>query len=146
MNNFWQQLEAKKLTDKNQVEEYLIKKLGSPVNPIQQNLLTEILKKINSYYFSEPVPNTTAYSLIGTVFEIIEKHFKEGKNKGQNYYVLNLGEDKLQALQENLEPSKWSQIEKLAILNQNLVFKYKKWITNKQLLDFYLYQKPHEKN
>jgi hypothetical protein len=28
-------------------------------------------------------------------------------------------------------------VEKLVILGQNLVFKYKKWFTNKQVLDFY---------
>jgi hypothetical protein len=31
---------------------------------------------------------------------------------------------------------KWTQITKLALLGQNLVFKYKKWITNKQIIDF----------
>jgi len=144
MNNFWQQLEAKKLTNKNQVEEYLTQKLGTPTNPIQQNLLTEILKKVNAYYFASEIQNTTIYQLIGTITkpeQIIEKQYKEGKRMGQTYYSLKItspnGEEILQALQENLEPSKWSKIKKLAILKQKLVFKYKKWITNKQLLDFY---------
>ncbi|CAI2200273.1 15223_t:CDS:1, partial [Funneliformis geosporum] len=44
-------------------------------------------------------------------------------------------DQKLQALQENLSPEKWQQIKKMAIIGQDLAFKYKKWITNKQLLD-----------
>jgi len=68
--------------------------------------------------------------------QIIEKKFKEGKRMGQTFYVLKVGADKLQALQENLTSEKWQQIEKMAIIGQNLVFKYRKWITNKELLDF----------
>jgi len=143
MDTFWQQLETKTLA-KDQVEAFLFSKLGQPSNPTQQNLLTEILKKVNAYYFANEIQNTTIYQLIGTIIKpekVIEKQFKEGKRMGQTYYSLKItspdGEESLQALQENLEPAKFSQIEKLAILQQNLVFKYKKWITNKQLLDFY---------
>jgi hypothetical protein len=68
--------------------------------------------------------------------QIVEKKFQEGKRMGQIFYVLKIGDQKLQALQENLPPQKWQQLTKLAILNQNLAFKYKKWITNKQLLDW----------
>jgi hypothetical protein len=32
---------------------------------------------------------------------------------------------------------KWNRVKELAILGQKLLFKYKKYITNKQLLDFY---------
>jgi len=141
--NFWQQLEAKQIS-KDQVEVFLFSKLGQPTNPIQQNLLTEILKKVNAYYFANEIQNTTIYQLIGTIIKpekIIEKQFKEGKRMGQTYYSLKItspdGEETLQAFQENLEPSKWKQIQQLAILKQKLVFKYKKWITNKQLLGFY---------
>jgi hypothetical protein len=47
------------------------------------------------------------------------------------------GKEVLQAKKENLPEEKWTQIEKMALLGKNLVFKYKKWITNKQVLDFY---------
>jgi hypothetical protein len=141
--NFWSQLETKQIS-KDQVEAFLLNLLGKPNNPTQQNLLTEILKKVNAYYFASEIQNTTIYQLIGTIIKpekVIEKQFKEGKRMGQTYYVLKItspdGEESLQAFQENLEPSKWKQISKLAILKQKLVFKYKKWITNKQLLDFY---------
>ena len=139
MNNFWQQLEAKKLTDKNQVEEYLTQKLGTPTNPIQQNLLTEILKKVNAYYFTTEPTNTAIYSLFGYCQEIQAKQYKEGKRRGETYYLLNLAEpkgEKLKASKADLPTEKWTQIEKLAILGQKLVFTYRKWITNKELLDF----------
>lgn len=126
--NFWNQLETKQIS-KNQVEEQLLNLFGQPTNQIQTNLYQEIVKKIHSYYYSEEQPtNFTTYSLIGFTNEIMEKKFKEGKNKGQTYYILTLGEPKerLQVLKENLPAKKWSQIEKLAILGQNLVFKYKK--------------------
>ena len=141
MTNFWTQLEAKKIT-KEQLQPILFKKLGEPTTPIQQNLAQEILKKINSYFYSETnQENYTTYSLFGSITEIQEKKYKEGKNKGQIYYVLKLGggnsKETLQARKENLPADKWTQITQLAILGQNLVFKYKKWITNKQVLDFY---------
>lgn len=142
-NNFWNQLETKQIA-KSQVEEYLIRQLGRPNNLVQFNLLTEIIKKVNAYYFAQEIINTTIFSLIGKVrkaSDIIEKQFKEGKRMGQTYYSLKIAssdsEENLQAFQENLEPNKWSQIQQLATLKQKLVFKYKKWITNKQLLDFY---------
>ncbi len=145
MKNFWQQLEAKKLTDKNQVEEHLIQQLGQPSNPIQQNLLTEILKKVNAYYFTTEPTNTAVYSLFGYCQQIQAKQYKEGKRRGETYYLLNLAEpkgEKLKASKADLPTEKWTQLEKLAILGQKLVFTYRKWITNKELLDF---EKPQKK-
>jgi len=56
---------------------------------------------------------------------------------GEKFFVLKLDQgQKLQAYQKDLPADKWTQLEKLAILGQNLVFKYKKWFTNKELLDF----------
>lgn len=143
IDNFWNQLENKEIS-KEQVESFLLAKLGEPNNQTQTNLLQEFCKKVNAYYFATEIQNTTIYQLIGTIIKpekIIEKQFKKGKRMGQVYYVLKIttpnGEETLQALQENLEPTKFSQIKKLAILKQKLVFKYKKWIANKQLLDFY---------
>lgn len=136
--NFWQQLENKTIP-KNQVEEFLLTKLGTPTNLTQQNLLAEIVKKVNAYYFTSEPTNTATFSLFGYCQEIQAKQYKEGKRMGQNYYLLKLGEPKgesLKASQTDLPKEKWSQLEKLAILGKKLVFTYRKWITNKELLDF----------
>jgi len=47
--------------------------------------------------------------LVGYLTEISERKFKEGKNKGQTYYVLKLGgagKEVLQAKKENLPEDK----------------------------------------
>ena len=139
--NFWNRLESKKIIDREQIEKHLTKKLGQPQNEIQVNLLGEIIKKINSYYAEPEEQNYTLYSLVGWVNEISERKYKEGKNKGQTYYALKLGgagKEILQARKELLDEAKWNQVKNLAILGKNLVFSYRKWITNKQVLDFYL--------
>ena len=136
--NFWNQLENK---PKPEIESLLAKKLGKPNNELNHNLFQELVKKVNSYYTAPTEQNYTTYSLIGSAFEIADRTHKTGKNKGQTYYVLKLGggsnKEKLHAIQANLPEDKWNQITQLAILGQNLVFKYKKWITNKQIIDFY---------
>lgn len=137
--NFWNSLEGK---TKPEIEQLLISKLGEPNNELNQNLLFELTKKVNSYYAEEPQSSHTAYSLLGTVSQIVEKKFKEGKRRGQIFYSVQLKEgDKFRAIKEDLSPEKWEQITKLAILNQKLVFKYKFWLTNKDVLDFH----PHKK-
>ncbi len=139
MNNFWQQLETKKISNRQEIKQYLTQKLGEPQNELQQNLLFELTKKINSYYQSDQPLNYTVYTLLGSLTspkQILEKKFQEGKRMGQTFYVLKIGDQKFQALQENLPADKWTQLTKLAIVGQNLAFKYKKWITNKQLLDW----------
>ena len=142
--NFWNQVEQQTIT-KEQLATVLFKKLGKPANEIQQNLAQEILKKIASYYFaSEQEQNFTTYSLVGWVNEISERKYKEGPRKGQTYYVLKLGgagKEILQARKELLAEDKWEQVKNLSILGKNLVFSYRKWITNKQVLDFYLVRK-----
>ena len=138
--NFWNHLESKKIIDREQIEKHLTKKLGQPQNEIQVNLLGEIIKKINSYYAEPEEQNYTTYSLVGWVNEISERKYKEGKNKGQTYYALKLGgvgKETLQARKELLDEAKWNQVKNLGILGKNLVFSYRKWITNKQVLDFY---------
>ena len=135
--NFWKQLATKPKPD---LAALLTKKLGPPDNELNQNLFQEIIKKINSYYAEPEETNFTLYSLVGYLTEIVERKYKEGPKKGQIYYVLKLGgagKEKLQAKKEHLPEEKWEQIKKTAILGQNLVFKYRKWITNKQVLDFY---------
>lgn len=91
----------------------------------------------------------TTYSLIGSVGEIVEKKFKEGKRRGSTFYSIRLSEpkgEKFRALQEDLPVDKWEQINKLAILNQNLVFKYKIWLSNKDIIDFYPAKNKGKKN
>jgi hypothetical protein len=51
--------------------------------------------------------------------------------------ILGSSKDKLQAKKELLSKEKFQQVQKLALLGQNLVFQYRKWITNKQILDWY---------
>ena len=139
--NFWNQVEKQTIT-KEQLATVLFKKLGQPANEIQQNLAQEILKKIASYYFAaEQEQNYTTHSLVGWVNEVSERKYKEGPRKGQIYYVLKLGgagKETLQARKELLDQDKWEQVKNLGLLGKNLVFSYRKWITNKQVLDFYL--------
>ncbi|KLL03687.1 MAG: hypothetical protein MRERV_35c020 [Mycoplasmataceae bacterium RV_VA103A] len=138
--NLWEQLENKKIVGRGEIEHYLTAKLGTPSTELQQNLLFELVKKINSYYTEENHQSTTAYSLLGQVSEIAEKKFKEGKRRGQIFYSIRLSEprgEKFRALKEDLSPEKWNQVQKLTILNQKLVFKYKNWLTNKDVVDFY---------
>ncbi len=137
--SLWQALEQKKIT-REDLPPVLYEKLGEPQNELQTNLCQELIKKISSYYFTEtPELNHTIYSVVGWVSEIIHKRFKEGPQKGQSYYVLVLGETKerLQAKKELLKEVQWQQITKLGLLGQNLVFQYRKWFSNKQILDWY---------
>lgn len=142
-NTFWNQLESKQIS-KEQIEPFLKTQLGTPANLTQTNLLAEIVKKVNSYYFQPIINNTATFSLYGQVQEIQPKQYKEGKRMGQTYYLLKLGEPKgetLKASQTDLSAEKWNQLEKSALLGKKLVFEYRKWITNKELLDFYPKQK-----
>lgn len=140
MTNLWQQLETKKISNRQEIENYLVQKLGTPTNQTQNNLLQELTKKINSYYQPDQPLNYTVYTLIGSLTspeQILERKFKEGKRMGQTFYILKVEDQKLQATEAEIEPSKWEQIKKLAIVGQELVFKYRKFYTNKQLLDYY---------
>ena len=136
----WQALEAKQIT-REELPTTLFKKLGEPTNELQANLAQELIKKIISYYYqAEPDQNYTIYSVVGWVAEIVQRKWKEGPKKGQVYYDLILGDtrEKLKAEPANLKPEQWSQIQKLALLGQNLVFQYRKWFSNKQVLGWYL--------
>ena len=147
--SLWNQLETKQIT-KEQLPITLFKKLGEPANELQANLAQELIKKIISYYYqAEPDQNYTIYSVVGYVAEIVQRKWKEGPKKGQVYYDLILGTretqsdrdgfpTKLKAEPANLKPEQWSQIQKLALLGQNLVFQYRKWFSNKQVLGWYL--------
>ena len=138
--SLWQALETKQIT-REELQPTLFKKLGEPANELQANLAQEILKKIISYYYQpEPDQNYTIYSVVGWVAEIVQRKWKEGPKKGQVYYDLILGDtrEKLKAEPANLKPEQWSQIQKLTLLGQNLVFQYRKWFSNKQVLGWYL--------
>ena len=144
MTNFWEQLESKKITNKTERAHYLTQKLGQPNNQLSSNCLQELTKRINSYYQEDQPKNYTIYTLTGSLSsseQILERKFRDGKRMGQIYYVLKIGTEQLQATEAELEPNKWERIKKLAIIGQNLVFKYRKFYTNKQLLDYY----PNEK-
>ncbi|CAG8645125.1 11037_t:CDS:1, partial [Ambispora gerdemannii] len=75
----------------------------TPQTELQHNLLQELTKKVNSYYAPEEQNNYTTYSLFGFVSEIVEQKFKEGKRKGQPYYVLKMGEPKKETIQARKE-------------------------------------------
>ena len=137
--SLWQALETKQIT-REELQPTLFKKLGEPTNELQANLAQELIKKIISYYYqAEPDQNYTIYSVVGYVAEIVQRKWKEGPKKGQVYYDLILGtREKLKAEPANLKPEQWSQIVKLALLGQNLVFQYRKWFSNKQVLGWYL--------
>lgn len=139
-NNFWE-------TNLNQTPEEIFinlgKILGKPKNDKEKACLKKI-SKIISYYFTEQTRNRGLskenYMMKGSVFNIKERISKEGFNIGRNFYCLELDKPHREifyAYKENLTPKKWSQIENLDILNQNLVFKYKKWINYNHLFDFY---------
>ena len=138
--SLWEQLEAKQIT-REELQPTLFKKLGEPANELQANLAQELIKKIISYYYQpEPDQNYTIYSVVGYVAEIVQRKWKEGPKKNQIYYDLILGgtREKLKAEPANLKPEQFSQIQKLALLGQNLVFQYRKWFSNKQVLGWYL--------
>ncbi|CAG8563610.1 4791_t:CDS:1, partial [Cetraspora pellucida] len=103
------QLENKQIIERGEIEKYLVQKLGTPNNQLSSNCLQELTKKIISYYTETQPQHYSIYSLVGSLTspeQIIEKQFKEGKRMGQTYYVLKVGTEKLQALQENLDPNK----------------------------------------
>ena len=142
--NLWTQLEKQQIREKGQIEKYLIKKLGHPATETHTNLLGELTRKITAYYCRTEPENYSTYSLVGACQEIQAKKYKEGKHKGQTYYVLQLKDGQsVQARKEDLADEKWQQITSLALLNKNLVFQYKKYFTNKQIIDFYAPNKKH---
>lgn len=146
--SLWEKLESKKIFNREEIENHLCQKLGEPKNELQHNLLFELVKKISAYYAPETKQSYTNYSMLGTVSEIVEKRFKEGKRRGQIFYSLKLSEppgEKFRALREDLPTKKWTLIQKSAILGQKFVFKYKFWLTNKDLLDFSPTKKPPKK-
>ena len=145
--NLWNLLESKKIT-REQLPPTLFKKLGKPTTELQQNLAQELIKKITSYYFAEtPEFNHTIYSTVGTVQEIIHKRYKEGPKKNQTYYdlILKDTQEKLKAEPNLLKKEQFQQVENLALLDQNLVFQYRKWFNNKQILGWHSLKKSPQK-
>ena len=141
--SLWNQLETKQIT-REELQPTLFKKLGEPANELQSNLAQELIKKIISYYYQpEPDQNYTIYSVVGYVAEIVQRKWKEGPKKGQIYYDLILGgsKEKLKAEPANLTKEQWTQIQNLGLLGQNLVFQYRKWFANREILGWYLVKK-----
>ena len=134
-NNFWTNCPQKTKTE---IIELLTGKLGEPKNELDNNCLNSIAGKIANFYDEKDYRGKAVSSLIGKVAEITLKQFSEGKRMGQTYYRIKLTNNStLRAQKEDLTPEKWTQIEKLAILDQELVFKYRKWIIHRDICDFY---------
>jgi hypothetical protein len=134
--NFWENCNQR---TKPEIIDLLVDRLGKPKNELDINCLNELASKIIYFYGEEKDFRSKAVSsLIGQVAEITQKEFKEGKRKGQIYYSLKLtNKTILRVIKEDLPAEKWTQVEKLAILDQILVFKYRKWIIHKDICDFY---------
>lgn len=133
--SFWEKCPQK---TKGEIMDLLTEKLGAPKSDLENNCLDALVRKI-IYFYSEEKDNRSqaVSSLIGKVIEVTQKEFKEGKRKGQIYYQLKL-ENKtiLRVAKEDLPVEKWTQVEQLTILDQNLLFKYRKWIVHKDIVDF----------
>ncbi|MCE8163381.1 MAG: hypothetical protein I3274_04145 [Candidatus Moeniiplasma glomeromycotorum] len=133
--NFWEICPKKTKTD---ILDLLIFRLGKPKNELDNNCLNAVAKKVLYFYSEEKDSRSQSVSsLIGQVSEITQKQFKEGKRMGQIYYQLKL-ENKmiLRAAKEDLSEENWSRIVKLELLDQKLLFKYRKWIVHKDIVDF----------
>ncbi|MCE8163496.1 MAG: hypothetical protein I3273_06880 [Candidatus Moeniiplasma glomeromycotorum] len=136
ITTFWEQSSQKTKTE---IIDLLTFRLGNPKNELDNNCLNTIAGKIVYFYGEEKDTRSQSISsLIGKVVEITQKKFKEGKKMGQIYYQLKL-ENKtiLRASKDDLPAEKWTQVEKLELLDQNLVFKYRSWIVHKDIVDFY---------
>lgn len=135
--SFWDDCGQKTQTE---IIYLLASKLGEPKNELENNCLIAISRKILSFFGEKKDTRSEAISsLIGQVTEITQKKWKDGPKMGQIYYSLRLKEGNidLKAAKEDLPTEKWTQIEKLALLDQKLVFKYRKWIKNRDIVDFY---------
>lgn len=96
--SFWEEINQIDFASKQNLDKYLLEKWGIPLDSNQTNLLSELSKKIYSYYQEQTNENYAIYSLAGSienVSDIIEKKFKEGKRMGQTYYVLKIAGDKI---------------------------------------------------
>ena len=134
-SNFWEKCPQK---TKSEIMDLVNNQLGIPRNDLEFNCLDAIARKILYFYGEEKDTRSKAiYSLIGTVVEMSQKIFKEGKKTGKIYYSLKL-ENKtlLRAIKEDLSAEKWVQVEKLELLDQNLLFKYRKSCFGKDICDF----------
>jgi len=134
--NFWENCPQKTKTE---IVEILIDKLGQPKNEVDNNCLDALARKILYFYGKEKDTRSKAVSsIIGKVSEITQTTFGPGKRCGQIHYLVKL-ENKtiLKAIKEDLAIEKWTQVEKLELLDQNLLFKYRKSIFGNDICDFY---------
>lgn len=135
LTNFWESCPQKTKTE---IVEILVDKLGQPKNELDNNCLDAIAKKITYFYGeSKDTRSKAISSIIGQVSEITQTEFKTGKRCGKIHYLLRLTNKMiLRAIKEDLPIEKWTQIEQLAILDQNLLFKYRNSIYGKDICDF----------
>lgn len=135
-NNFWEDCNQKTKTD---IMDLLVSRLGEPKNELDKNCLDVVARKIIYFYGETKDRRTKAISSItGQVSEITQTTFGPGKRCGQIYYSIKLtSKTILRAIKEDLPAEKWTQVEKLELLDQNLLFKYRNSIFGKDICDFY---------
>ena len=134
--NFWENCNQK---TKPEIMDLLVDRLGKPKNELDNNCLDAVARKIIYFYGETKDRRTKAISSItGQVSEITQTTFGPGKRCGQIYYSIKLtNKTILRAIKEDLPAEKWTQVEQLAILDQNLLFKYRNSIFGKDICDFY---------
>ena len=140
LTNFWEIVPQKTKTE---IVEILIDKLGEPKSELDNNCLKVIAGKI-AYFYGETkdTRSKAIHSLIGQVVEITQTTFGPGKRYGQIYYSIKLtNKIILRAIKEDLNPDQWTQVEKLELLDQNLLFKYRNSLYGKDICDFYPVEK-----
>ena len=134
-NNFWEDCNQKTKTE---IMDLLVNRLGEPKNELDKNCLDALVGKV-IYFYSETKDyrSKAVSSKIGQVYEITQTQFKEGKRKGMIYYSIRLFDKTLlRAIKEDLPIDKWTQIEKLELLDKNLLFKYRNSLYGKDICDF----------
>ncbi|CFW92993.1 protein of unknown function [endosymbiont DhMRE of Dentiscutata heterogama] len=134
--NFWENCPQK---TKPEIMDMLFSQLGKTRNELDDNCLDAIAKKVVYFYGEEKDTKKSISSMTGQVVEITQKIFgPENKRRGQIYYLIKLtNKTTLKAKKYNLPEEKWTQVEKLEILNQDLLFKYWNSIFGKDIYDFY---------
>lgn len=133
---FWENCSQKTKTE---IIDQLTFRLGNPKDELTTNCLKSLAGKI-TYFFNEQkdTRSQAVSSLIGKVVEITQREFKDEKIKGQIYYLVKLANNSLlRARKQDLSEQNWNQITQLTILDKELLFKYRKWIIHKDIVDFY---------
>lgn len=135
-NNFWEDCNQKTKTE---IVDLLVNRLGEPKNDLDKNCLDALAGKV-IYFYSEgkDTRSKAISSIVGQVSEITQTVFgPNNRKRGQIYYLIRLvNKTTLRAIKEDLSEEKWTQVEKLELLDQNLLFKYRFSIFGKDICDF----------